>query len=203
MIAAIPSRKSAWSSTLKMRIRVSSVMAVCLLSSAPALALDPSLELNQYAHTFWTLRESKFKGYPKSLAQMADGYLWLGNEFGLTRFDGVRFVPWQPPAGSRLPSASIVKLLASRDGGLWIGTTRGLARWKDGALTHVQEVADQYVTALFEDHGGALWLGTSGGLAGTARVCVVAHGSVRCEASDGRLGRFVSAFLHAVRGTIS
>ena len=62
-----------------------------------AFALNPSLDISQYAHTAWTVRDGFFKGVINSIAQTPDGYLWLGTEFGLLRFDGVRAVPWQPP----------------------------------------------------------------------------------------------------------
>ena len=74
-------------------------LAVLLASSVCAIALDPSLDISQYAHTAWTVREGFAKGPIHSIAQTPDGYLWLGTESGLLRFDGVRAVPWQPPAG--------------------------------------------------------------------------------------------------------
>src|SRR5215469_2577525 len=60
-----------------------------------ALALNPSLDVSQYAHTAWKFRDGFTKGTIVSIAQTPDGYLWLGTEFGLLRFDGVRSVPWQ------------------------------------------------------------------------------------------------------------
>ena len=117
------------------------VLACC----ACAFALDPSLDISQYAHTAWKVREGFSKGYITSIAQTPDGYLWLGTEFGLLRFDGVRAVPWQPPAGQHLPSSYIRSLLAARDGTLWIGTLKGLASWKDGKLTQYPELAGQSV----------------------------------------------------------
>src|SRR5271170_6154168 len=95
-----------------------------LLACCPcAFALNPSLDINQYAHTAWTIRDGFFKGVITSIAQTPDGYLWLGTDSALLRFDGVRSVPWQLPAGEYLSSSYIRRLLAARDGRLWIGTT--------------------------------------------------------------------------------
>src|SRR5262245_21837779 len=98
-----------------------------LLLAARALELDPKLDVSQYAHTSWKVRDGFFKSSIYPIAQTADGYLWLGSEFGLLRFDGVRTVPWQPPGDLHLPSNYIFSLLAARDGTLWIGTYSGLA----------------------------------------------------------------------------
>src|SRR4029453_4719478 len=92
-----------------------------------------------------------------SVAQTPDGYLWLGTEFGLLRFDGVRNAAWQPPAGQRLPSNDVRNLRVGRDGGLWIGTTGGLASWKDGQLTHYPELDGKHIETLLEDRGGTMW----------------------------------------------
>src|SRR5690349_19054375 len=84
------------------------MLAGMLLAWCPcAFALDPSLDVSQYAHTAWKIRDGFTKGMITSIAQTPDGYLWLGTELGLYRFDGVRAVPWQPPAGEHLPSSFI------------------------------------------------------------------------------------------------
>src|SRR6202045_2947940 len=101
------------------------VLAGMLLAPSPcAFALNPALDVSQYAHTSWKIRDGFTRGVINSIAQTPDGYLWLGTEFGLLRFDGVKKVPW-PPAG-HLPSDEIFKLLAATDGTLWIGTREGL-----------------------------------------------------------------------------
>src|ERR1700693_2452594 len=127
------------------RVRVAlapgSVLA-CLLVWCPcALALNPALDVSQYAHTAWKVREGFSEGSIISTAQTPDGYLWVGTEFGLLRFDGVRNVPWQPPGGEQLPSNFVPSLVLARDGTLWIGTFKGLASWKDGKLTQPPEIA--------------------------------------------------------------
>ena len=98
------------------------------LSPLCSFALDPSLRSSQYAHTSWTVREGYSLGAVFAMTQTPDGYLWLGGEYGLFRFDGVRFVPGNLPRGRHFPDKPY-SLLVSRDGTLWIGTFAGLASW--------------------------------------------------------------------------
>jgi ligand-binding sensor domain-containing protein len=79
-------------------------LAAMLLACPSALALNPALDVSQYAHTSWKSREGFAKGEITAIVQTPDGYLWLGTGFGLLRFDGVRLVPWRPPADQDLPS---------------------------------------------------------------------------------------------------
>src|SRR5215831_2169912 len=92
---------------------------ILLLASPCTLALNPALDVSQYAHTAWRIRDGFSKGVINTIAQTPDGYLWLGTEFGLLRFDGAKAVPWEPPQGQRLPSGTIWKLIVARDGTLW------------------------------------------------------------------------------------
>ena len=108
-------------------------------------------------HTGWV-----FQGSVNSIAQRADGYLLLGTEFGLARFDGIQSAAWAPPAAQRLPSNNIRSLLAAHDGTLWVGTIEGLASWKGGKLTQYPEVAGQHVFTMIEDRQGTVWAGTFG-----------------------------------------
>src|SRR5208282_5685456 len=130
--------------------RVVVALGILLACCVCAFALNPSLEINQYAHRAWKVREGFSKGQISSVAQTPDGYLWLGTEFGLLRFDGVRTIQWQPPADEHLPSNSIRSLLAGHDGTLWIGATTGLASWKDDELTQYPELAGRPVATLLE-----------------------------------------------------
>jgi len=181
------------------------IVAVLLLLAAccpPCFALNPSLEISQYAHTAWPLREGHYRGVIYSIAQTDDGYLWLGTEFRLVRFDGVRFNEWQPPHDQRLPSTRISKLLAARDGTLWIGTARGLASWKDGKLSVHTEFAGQGVDSLRQATDGVIWAGASGasGLS-TARLCAIRNGGDQCYGQDGVFGSFVRS-LYTAHGEV-
>jgi len=176
--------------------RVAFAVACCPCASA----LNPSLDINQYAHNAWTVREGFFNGLIKAIAQTPDGYLWLGTEFGLLRFDGVRSVPWSPPAVEKIPSSFVRSLLATHDGRLWIGTHEGLASWKDGKLTHYPELEGRDVVSLLEDREGTVW---ASGIAVTAgRLCGIQSGRSQCYGDDGSLGRGVGLLYEDSRGNL-
>ena len=181
---------------LRTRIACAVLTATIIGPGAPATAataLNVSGVSSQYGHAKWTLRDGGLRGYPRSIAQTLDGFLWLATDDGLQRFDGVRFTSWEPPAGSSLPGV-VVRLLATRDGSLWIGTDQGLARWSGGVLSAYRELDGEVVSALAEDRHGAVWAGTHGG-EDNARLCSIQGENVDCEGDSGRLGRFVLA-LH-------
>jgi signal transduction histidine kinase/ligand-binding sensor domain-containing protein len=155
-----------------------------------AFALNTALDISQYAHTAWKIREGFSKGRVTSIAQTPDGYLWLGTEFGLLRFDGIRHVLWQPPAGESFRSSFIRTLFTARDGTLWIGTLKELASLRDGQLTRHKEFDGWIVDSMSEDREGTVWAG--GQTASTGRLCAIHTGSVRCFGEDGSLGRGTS-----------
>ena len=164
-------------------------LLVCALLLFPqsAFSLDPSLDISQYAHTSWKIRDGFLPGTVYAIAQTADGYLWLGTEFGLYRFDGVRAMLWQPPAGQQLPSSYISRLMVSRDGTLWVGTTKGLASWRNGQLTRYSEIAGHSISSLLEDHEGTVWVGEFQQQP-PGELCAIRAGLVKCYGTDGSLG---------------
>jgi len=163
--------------------------AVALGLAPYAFALNPALDINQYAHAAWRIRDGFTRGIIYALAQTPDGYLWLGTEFGLVRFDGVQRTEWTPPAGQQLPSAFIWSLLVTRAGTLWVGTSKGLASWKGGRLTRYPELDGHAIGPLLEDREGSVWAGTFGEPSG--RLCAIRNGSVQCSGEDGRFGNGV------------
>jgi signal transduction histidine kinase/ligand-binding sensor domain-containing protein len=186
--------------TLSACMRLLFSAAMLLLCAPGAFALNPSLDVSQYAHTAWKVRDGFSKSRITSVAQTVDGYLWLGTEFGLLRFDGVRAVPWQPPTGKQLPSNFIRCVLGARDGTLWIGTTKGLASWKDGKLILHPELAGETVDTLLEDREGTVWAG-AGGIT-TGRLCEIRSGRVQCDGEDGTFGRYVESLFQDGEGNL-
>ena len=172
------------------------VLAWCV----SAFALNPDLDISQYAHTAWKVRDGFVKGAINSIAQTPDGYLWLGTEFGLYRFDGVRPVAWKPPAGHQLPGA-IYRLLVARDGTLWIGTTEGLATLKNGKLIVRPEFERQYISSLLETGDNTIWVGTSE-LPNLSKLCAIRDERVECRGGEGSLGPIISGLYEDSKGTL-
>ncbi len=72
----------------------------------------------------------------RAIAQTADGYLWLGTEAGLLRYDGVTYTHISRRRFPELPSDRIYDLIVSGTK-LWIGTDAGVAWWEAGRMhTH-------------------------------------------------------------------
>jgi signal transduction histidine kinase/ligand-binding sensor domain-containing protein len=170
------------------------VGALNLLLLCPSgLALDASLDVSQYAHTGWLVREGFTRGFIRSIAQTQDGYIWLGTGFGLFRFDGVRFDPWQPPlTGEQLPSNFIVCLHVGRDGTFWIGTRGGLVSWRYGKLTRYPDLAGLSIGSILEDRKGTVWVGGTYSVASSGKLCAINGTKVDCYGSDGALDNGVN-----------
>jgi signal transduction histidine kinase/ligand-binding sensor domain-containing protein len=149
-------------SILKLQVRTFvAALAVWLFALAlPVAALDPRKSLTQYSRTVWTQEHGLPQDTIRAIAQTADGYLWLGTDEGLARFDGYDFTPFNKANGD-LPSNSITALTADPDGSLWIGTSNGLTHYQ-GKKFHTYNtksgLPDDAITSLYMDHAGTLWI---------------------------------------------
>jgi len=165
-------------------------IALCavLLGGRSAFALNPSLDVSQYVHTAWRIRDGFIKTTIQAIAQTADGYIWIGTESGLFRFDGVRVTAWRPPPGEELPSARINNLLTARDGTLWIATATGLASWNGRTLSQYPPLNGRYIGKLLEDRGGTMWVTAANLTAGRWTLAEITGGQPRLHGDDGEPG---------------
>jgi ligand-binding sensor domain-containing protein len=104
------------------------------LCARSGLALNRTKSLTQYTRTIWTQEQGLPQDTIRAIAQTTDGYLWLGTDEGLARFDGYEFVIFNKDHQD-LPSNSITALSAGADGSLWIGTADGLTCYRDKRFT--------------------------------------------------------------------
>ena len=142
--------------------------AAVLLPAAMAHALEPSTPLANFSRQAWGMENGLPQNTVQALAQTADGYLWLGTEVGLVRFDGNGFTLFDRNSRPALPGNDVRYLLATQDGALWIGTGDGLARLKDGAVrvfTAKDGLPGNEVRRLGRDPDGSYWVSTESGTA--------------------------------------
>ena len=105
---------------------------------ADALALDPSVQLTQYVLDNWQIPDGLPQSSAQALARTADGYLWVGTQEGLARFDGVRFTVFDSAGEPAIPNKHISVLLGDRAGRLWIGTRCGSCRPRGWQISRLQ-----------------------------------------------------------------
>lgn len=152
-----------------MPFRLKSLWLLLMLWACPLAAALPQLPADPPRFSTLGSGEGMPSGVITSLAQDRTGFIWMGTARGLVRFDGYRYRlyanRWSVP--SEETSVFVRSLLASRDGGLWVGMDfTGLARY-DAASdelvlvdTHAAMPASFSVNALAEDAEGRLWAGT-------------------------------------------
>ncbi|MBR7800693.1 ligand-binding sensor domain-containing protein [Undibacterium fentianense] len=108
-----------------------------------------------------------------ALAQDGEGFIWVGTQGGLARWDGYRFRNYLPiPNDPRsLPDNYVVSLYSDHKSRLWVGTNGGgLARYDYQTDTFVRMplgnngLSHVTVNAIVGDGKNGLWLATRGGL---------------------------------------
>jgi ligand-binding sensor domain-containing protein/signal transduction histidine kinase len=144
-------------------------MALCGSGFVPGPILAATNEPSPVAGLVirkWSTDNGLPQNTVNTIKQTRDGYLWLGTQEGLARFDGVRFKVFGLQDG--LPSVEVRAICEDPDGALWIGTSGGLSRMVEGTIQTVplaqRRVSEAGVTALTEDYDGRLWVGTRNGV---------------------------------------
>ncbi len=112
------------------------------------------------------------KGLPQNsvvdLARTKDGYLWIGTQEGVSRFDGIGFKTFRDPKVWAEQAIFTNVILAASDNSLWVGTREGLNQIKNEQFrtyTINSGLPGKYITALAEDRSGTIWVGTRDGIA--------------------------------------
>jgi signal transduction histidine kinase/CheY-like chemotaxis protein/ligand-binding sensor domain-containing protein len=134
-------------------------------SQTPVPGLDPRKPITQYVHDVWQIDQGLPQNSVFAMAQPRDGYLWVGTEAGLARFDGVAFTTHNTTNAGGLPDNYVSSLLSDRGDTLWAGTwIGGVARFNGDKATAVPGAAGSIVNCLYRDHAGTLWAGRAAGL---------------------------------------
>lgn len=138
-----------------------------------ALGIDSNRPLTQALLRKWQVQQGLPRAALFSIRQSADGFIWLGTQSGLYRFDGVSFSSAKELKSvvgkdtSLLSEAWIQDLCEDNFGGLWVGTDeKGLIRLNEGRATLFDTstgMPSDQIRCLFRDQAGNIWIGTSKG----------------------------------------
>jgi signal transduction histidine kinase/ligand-binding sensor domain-containing protein len=121
-----------------------------------ARALDPNRLPSQYVREQWTTEPRFPGGVVNGIAQTTDGYLWIGTDRGLIRFDGFNFRPVSLTSIAVASNVSILQLLTDAGGRLWIRPQGAdLVRQKEGKFESVR-YGHGAITALSKDKRGGV-----------------------------------------------
>jgi ligand-binding sensor domain-containing protein/anti-sigma regulatory factor (Ser/Thr protein kinase) len=182
-----------------MRFRLP-IAALLLALSGALYGVDPSRTLTQYVHRIWQTQQGLPESSIYSLLQTHDGYLWLGTQTGLVRFDGVRFTTLENIYPNAPANVWIRSAVEDSQGALWIGTNEsGLFRLAGGAVTHFSQTEGlpsntvQCLT-LFKDD---VWACTPSGLVRVSNGKITVY-----RVADGLSGNDVRAAVIGVDGNL-
>ena len=147
-------------------------MLLCGYAAAVHAATEPSPRIEQYVHRAWTTDEGLPQNSVYAIVNTRDGYLWLGTDEGLVRFDGTRFAVFDRSNTGAIHDPFVFSLREARDGTLWAGTDRGgLLRLRGGQFVRYgpeNGLPAARIQAIADDRSGAVWVGLRG--AGLARL---------------------------------
>ncbi len=147
---------------------------VLITAPRPAHAVDPNQPATSYIRTTFTVEDGLSSNVVNAIVQTRNGFLWIGTDAGLNRFDGRHFTPiyFRGPGSS--PQGIVSSLAEGLDGDLWIGTSAGLVRIARPALDRFDRSLSVFyhpgagmsdeITSLHGTRDGVLWVGTSAGL---------------------------------------
>ena len=137
-----------------------------LSAGAHMAALDGERATSQYLHDEWQSDRGFPGGQVFGITQSADGYLWIGAEKGLVRFDGLRFHLFEPRGALANSGPTVLGLAASPDGSVWARLRgAGLVRYQAGKFEVVRSQSvspETIVSAMVRGQGDSLILATLG-----------------------------------------
>jgi diguanylate cyclase (GGDEF)-like protein len=186
--------------TLPRIILLHSLLTFVLVGlSLSAHGLNQSKDISQYVHKDWNNIDGLPQNTVTSIAQTANGYLWLGTLEGLVRFDGARFTLFNTRNTPAFAHNMVVELLVDRQDRLWVATSGGgmlvMRHGEFVQLTTKQGLPSDQVSAIFEDARGKIWIGTDGG-----GLVAMVDGQVIVDESISKLATSIRAITESKTG---
>jgi ligand-binding sensor domain-containing protein/tRNA A-37 threonylcarbamoyl transferase component Bud32 len=139
------------------------MLAGLMVGTLCIFSLDSQKKISQYVNRQWKEADGMSVSMITSLAQTGEGYLWIGTQGGLIRFDGVKFLKFNTQNTGEIKVNYINTLFADSGNMLWIGTRLGLVNFKDGRFFHLrgsEVLSDDIIYSIYEDQQHRVWIGS-------------------------------------------
>ena len=185
--------------SMMLRLHIGARLALLLLAAgSSANAGAEALRRDFHFQTIGT-GQGLAQNAVNAILQDQAGYLWVGTQAGLQRYDGYVFRAFEPPGDDPAATreAPVSALAEDQNGTLWIGTGGGGVERLDastGTIVRVPAAAGappdiDNVRALAVDPGRGVWVGTDAGLARADANGVRLESALALPRSDGRIAR--------------
>ncbi len=140
-----------------LRCAIAGLAAVCFAVSASAL--DPTRTVSQYIHDSWGTERGLPGGSITAIAQTSDGYLWIGTDKGLVRFDGLNFHQFERAHPDPMLIGPVRTLLVDASDHLWILLQNTIVfRYHNGNFELIRGWSENGTTAMARGTSGAVLL---------------------------------------------
>ena len=165
-----------------------------MIPCQPARALDPTKAITQYVHTAWRTADGLPQNSVNRILETRDGYLWVGTQAGLARFDGVRFTVFDHTNTPALKDDWITHLVEDDQGTLWISTLNGgYASFRNGVFAHFGAAGRHDGWSIAPDSDDSIWVGGYAGLQHVRNGKVIKVYTTADGLSSDKVGRIVIA----------
>ena len=141
---------------------------VCLLFSLSGVAQQKAVPKTfmpdqiEYIIDNWNSEKGLPVNGVNAVTQTKDGYLWLGSDEGLVRYNGSDFEVFNSKNTSAFQDSFITSIYSNNDGTLWVGTRNGfLIKYENQKFTgySIPELKNKQINAIFTDKQGNVWIG--------------------------------------------
>ncbi len=141
-------------------------MVGCICLVEQARALDAGRMVSQYVYDKWGAANGFTYGEIFAISQSSDGYLWIGTEQGLVRYDGTAFKLIAEPVPGEPALGSVFGLEQDANGSLWVrGNSPMLLRYRNGKFEDIfaSDTEDEFTaTSMQAAPGGGMLLWARG-----------------------------------------
>ncbi len=188
-------------------------IVIFILYCCQLLALDPDRSSDQYVLNQWGVEQGLPRGCISSIAQTADGYLWVATPKGLIRFDGLQFKTIKYTENLEIESKKNIfpdTLFVDKQGNLWIGSAGHLTKYQYQTgqfttFTNKDGMSGNRILHIREDIKGNFWIGFMVSYLNRFSEGITSGAGNKFtpfNASDGLKGKKIRAIIEDKTGTL-